>query len=250
MGSFSVSRFDPIETARFLRSYLQLLIRSGESDIAGLPLTRGFHICRLLINERFGIVCDNDKELDELDCRIEWNGGFQEGKLKISECEFHFFPNETPETVSQSGSVISVRTENRLIKCVLVRQESDKVTLAPINGIEYRREFQRSQVFEILAGFPQVSGLALVHLPEREFEGGLFDISEGGAGIAVPQIIEVGSMVNLLLRIEGKNSIPFECDGMVTSCRKVTINNRGIHRVGIKFSSLPQELANELSKLP
>lgn len=92
-------------------------------------------------------------------------------------------------------------------------------------------------------------GVALVQLGGKQATLDLHDISEGGIGLGAPYAVEVGENIKLLLRLEGKSSLPLECEGVVRSCRRIQPRPDGACHLGIKFTRLPAPLREAIQRL-
>lgn len=234
MGAVSIISHDPQWALARLRSYASLVQVSGEIDLAGLPLQRGFETAKRALDARLGINCPLCIEHNE--CRLDWSTNEVEGTTKSDGQTCLFTPYEKLVEFPPIGQECRLRVENGSNRVIVLDTSESLIRIARAPSRVDRREFERTRV----------EGLAVVHLPTGDSTASIFDISEGGVGLSSPFIVEIGSSVKILLKLEGKRKIPFECEGVVTSCRQVFQNEFGQHRVGIRFSSLPESIRDEI----
>jgi hypothetical protein len=177
-----------------------------------------------------------DIGLDE--CRLESAGVRVEGEVLPEGLLGRFHPFKDGDMLPAPGTAVRLRHGSGVIDALVLSREGDAVLLCRAPTQRERRKTVRVPV----------EGVALLRLPLGEEAGSLFDLSVGGAGFTAPYAIEVGQSVHLVLRIDGKRSLPLECDAVVTSCRKMIQDPAGKHRVGVRFEHLPDALIAEIQR--
>lgn len=236
MGAVSITAHDPQWVLSRLKSYSLLLNLSGELDLARLPLHKGFVTSKRVLDARLGITCPTCVE--QIECRLDWHEIEVEGTIELEGQTSLFIPFETFDELPGKGQECRLRFDGGSIRVLVLSATSTGLKIVRAPSRVDKREFERKKI----------TGLAIVHLPNGDSDADMFDISEGGIGLSTPFLVEIGTSVSLLLKLEGLRNIPFECEGVVTSCREVVQNEFGQHRVGIRFSSLPDSIRDEIRR--
>lgn len=215
--------------AETLQEYAKLLNLDPPPDIEA----QDFETARTLLHERVRLPFPERLDFDE--CRLEWANLRAEGEIKPSGHIGRFTTNEGSLN-PPIGALVKVRLPNGSLRALVVGRDGQELLLMRAPNRRERRLHPRIRV----------SGVAMVTWQSREEVGDLDDLSEGGVGMTLPLPIEIGNSIHLMLRIHGKQSLPIECDGIVTSCRTVQRAENGHHRVGVKFTDISPALLERI----
>ncbi|MCH8273534.1 MAG: PilZ domain-containing protein [Armatimonadetes bacterium] len=242
MGAVSVKGDLSAWVEQTLEAYWRLLGREDMLPAEELPLGEGFEAARRVLAGLRAIPSPGAIELPE--CRLEWAGLRVEGRVtaRLHVCDFK--PDDASDELPPPGSEARLRHEAGSIRVLVLQALGGCDTpvallIARAPNRKDRRMFTRAPA----------SGVALVRLGGRDANMDLFDLSEGGVGLTAPVAVEVGENIGMLLRLEGKESLPIECDGVVTSCRKMTTDAQGRCRLGIRFTTLPEPIREEIRRM-
>ena len=92
-------------------------------------------------------------------------------------------------------------------------------------------------------------GYAVVRIGKEEKRVDLHDISEGGVGLTSTFLIETGQHLELLLRLEGKRPVAFECEGLVVNCRQPMRDIQMDCWLGVQFTKVPPDMRDEIRRI-
>ena len=220
------------KTLFFVKSYAHLL---GEQtvDCDSLPIEKGFHECKKILDSRFNLprTC-----FDLGECRLEYNSTKIEGLLRDCQTTLHFDSHYGFDTFKmQPGNEVRIRYEGGSFRAIVLQCDNNRMLLAKAPNRLERRVHTRVPV----------QGVAIVNLESKEYDSSMVDISEGGIGLTTAVPVELGKNVQILMRIEGKKSLPLEVDGVIISCKKISQEGNSC-RIGIKFSRASEQVMQEI----
>jgi hypothetical protein len=220
-------------TRRLLIAYLETL--GHEADKAeGLPLSSGFIEARRILDEQLGI---EPPELPAGECLLEWNGGRSEGICESKGLISGFVPDGDDE-LPEPSTEVRLRIPGGSMRMLVLAKDGRRLSLGRAPHRQERRLHKRTVT----------SGFAVARVGGIEGNLNLADISEGGVSLGGEMLIEVGQHLDLLLRLEGKSSLSFECEGLVVNCRK-PMSDRHLDRwLGVQFTSLPDGIRDEIRR--
>lgn len=93
------------------------------------------------------------------------------------------------------------------------------------------------------------SGIAILKVGNESRQALVRDISEGGVGLSGAFVLEAGEHLEMLLRLEGKRSISFECQGFVANCGGGPTQANMDCWLGISFTNVPAEMREEIRRM-
>jgi hypothetical protein len=150
-----------------------------------------------------------------------------------------FMPFEGDCGALRVGAECSLKHAQGSVRIVVLSANPEAAMIARAPAQVERRSHSRHAA----------GGFAVVRIGERQQRVDLRDISEGGAGVSCPLLIETGKHIDLLLRIEGKDSMVYECEGLVVNCRQPTPDLRMDCWLGVQFTRIPEEMRDAIRRL-
>ncbi|MFN8139066.1 MAG: PilZ domain-containing protein [Fimbriimonadales bacterium] len=170
------------------------------------------------------------------ECLVEHLGPPVEGACFAMGDVSVFEPSDGRPEYWASGAEGRLRYPGGSVRILVIGDAPDGLlfTRAPLR--RERRKHERTPA----------EGIALVRLGDKSGSLELSDLSAGGIGLEGTYPVEVGQTLSILLRLEGKESLALECEGIIRSCRTMSRVGGAIRKVGIEFTSVSDALLAEI----
>lgn len=171
------------------------------------------------------------------ECLLEWAEAKCEGTC-VPQGHVYFFQPDGDAALPLPGTEMRVRFDGGSLRAIMLSESERLFARAPHR--QERRMFPRSKS----------GGFALLKVGTKSAEASIKDISEGGIALEGTFLLEAGEHLEILLRLEGKKTLTFECEGLVVNCKKPTTTDAPMNCwLGVQFTQIPESLRSEIRRL-
>lgn len=178
-------------------------------------------------------------KMDYSECLLKWEAGNAVGKCDSRYSTALFTPNSTNSTLPLPGTLASIQFLDTIHKVLILAQSPKSIIITLAAKFQERRQHPRFHN----------GGIAILKIGGKSIRTAIKNLSANGIGIESTVLVELGTRVDVLLRLEGKKHLPIECSGIIVNERRPRQAVNGHRIIGIQIIESSNEFKNEITKL-